>query len=280
MPPWTFIAAQIVRATTQALAMAALLLLIGAVAYGVPIPGSTFPAFVFYVVIGTATMCSLGIALSSFTPNADAASTIAPFTVVMLSFFSGVWIPVEQLPQWLETVGKIFPLYHLALGLQTSLAPGASGSGLTGENVAGAGDLGRGRRPHRQHAVPLGAAVRYLGGEALFGAGSRLCRLDLAVLRRRRRDQAVEQLPGRLDNRFDRLLEGLGVRLGGLGRAADLAHVLQRRRLDLVLGRGWIEIVEGPDISAHEADSRAVRPVRQSPWERYEILRRMQGGSS
>lgn len=135
MPPWTFIAAQIVRATTQALAMAALLLLIGAVAYGVPIPGSTFPAFVFYVVIGTATMCSLGIALSSFTPNADAASTIAPFTVVMLSFFSGVWIPVEQLPQWLETVGKIFPLYHLALGLQTALAPGASGSGLTGENV-------------------------------------------------------------------------------------------------------------------------------------------------
>jgi ABC-2 type transport system permease protein len=135
MPPWTFIAAQIARATVQALAMTALLLAVGAIAYGVPIPGSTFPAFALYVIVGTATLCSLGIALSAFTPTPDAASTIAPFTVVMLAFFSGVWIPVEQLPHWLETVGKIFPLYHLALGLQTTLAPDAKGSGLDAENL-------------------------------------------------------------------------------------------------------------------------------------------------
>jgi ABC-2 type transport system permease protein len=53
----------------------------------------------------------------------------------MLAFFSGIWIPVDQLPGWLETVGKVFPLYHLALGLQTSLAPGASGGGLEFQNV-------------------------------------------------------------------------------------------------------------------------------------------------
>jgi ABC-2 type transport system permease protein len=135
MPPWTFIAGQIGRATAQALAMTTLLLAVAAIAYGVPIPGSTFPAFVLYVVLGTATLCSLGIALSAFTPNADAASTIAPFTVVLLAFFSGIWIPVEQLPHGLETLGKIFPLYHLALGLQTTLAPSAKGSGLELENV-------------------------------------------------------------------------------------------------------------------------------------------------
>jgi ABC-2 type transport system permease protein len=135
MPPWTFIVGQIVRATTQALVMTVVLLAVGAVLYGVPIPGSTFPAFLLYVVLGTATMCSLGIALSAFTPTPDAASTIAPFTVVILAFFSGIWIPVDQLPAWLETVGKIFPLYHLALGLQTTLSPDATGSGLDGENV-------------------------------------------------------------------------------------------------------------------------------------------------
>ena len=98
-------------------------------------PARTLPAFVFYVVLGTATLCSLGIALSAFTPTADAASTIAPFTVVMLAFFSGVWIPVDQLPHGLETLGKVFPLYHLALGLQTTLSPDAGGSGLEAENV-------------------------------------------------------------------------------------------------------------------------------------------------
>ncbi len=135
MPPWAFIVAQIVRASAQALVMTALLLAIGAIAYGIPVPGSTFPAFVLYVLLGTATMCSLGIALSAFTPTVDAASTIAPFSVVLLAFFSGIWIPVDQLPQGLETLGKVFPLYHIALGLQTTLAPGASGTGLSAENV-------------------------------------------------------------------------------------------------------------------------------------------------
>jgi ABC-2 type transport system permease protein len=130
MPPWTFIAAQIIRAEAQALAMASVLLAIGAAAYGIPVPASTFPAFVLYLLLGTATLCSLGIALSAFTPTPDAASTIAPFSVVILSFVSGVWIPVETLPTWLETIGKVFPLYHLALGLQTTLAPGATGTGL------------------------------------------------------------------------------------------------------------------------------------------------------
>lgn len=130
MPPWTFIAGQIIRAEAQALAMATILLAIGALAYGIPVPAATFPAFVLYLLLGTATLCSLGIALSSFTPTPDAASTIAPFSVVILSFVSGVWIPVDQLPSWLETVGKVFPLSHLALGLQTTLAPGTSGSGL------------------------------------------------------------------------------------------------------------------------------------------------------
>lgn len=135
MPPWTFVVAQIVRAAAQALLVTALMLTLAAVAYGVPVPASTFPAFVLYILLGTATLCSLGIALTAFTPTVDAASTIAPFTVVMLAFFSGIWIPVEHLPHGLEVLGKVFPLYHLALGLQTTLSPHASGSGLELENV-------------------------------------------------------------------------------------------------------------------------------------------------
>jgi ABC-2 type transport system permease protein len=135
MPPWTFILAQIIRATLQAVVITALMLIVGSLFYQVQIPGSTLPGFIFYVILGTATMCVLGIALTIFTPTPDAASTIAPFSVVLLAFISGVWIPVQQLPHWLESVGKLFPLYHLSLGLQTTLAPGASGSGLSASNV-------------------------------------------------------------------------------------------------------------------------------------------------
>ena len=72
---------------------------------------------------------------TSILPTAEAAATIAPFTAVLLSFISGVFIPVEQLPNWLEEIGRVFPLAHLAEGLQTTLAPGATGSGLSGENL-------------------------------------------------------------------------------------------------------------------------------------------------
>ena len=55
-------------------------------------------------------MCILGIALTSILPTAEAAATIAPFTAVLLSFISGVFNPVEQLPNWLEEIGRVFPL--------------------------------------------------------------------------------------------------------------------------------------------------------------------------
>jgi len=136
MPAWSFIVAQIVRATIQAVLMTAVLLAVGAIAYGVDIPGANMVGFVVYLLLGVAVLCSLGIAITAITPTADAASTIAPFTVVILSFFSGVWIPVDTLPAGIEAIGKVFPLYHLAAGLQTSLAPGASSLGLDGANVA------------------------------------------------------------------------------------------------------------------------------------------------
>jgi ABC-2 type transport system permease protein len=109
---------------------------IGVLAYGVDFPGSSFIGFLVYVALGTATLCTLGIALTPFTPTVDAASTIAPFSVVILAFVSGVWIPIDQLPHWLEQVGRIFPLFHLAVGLQSTLSPEASGLGLEGGNVA------------------------------------------------------------------------------------------------------------------------------------------------
>ena len=135
MPPWVFMAAQVVRAILLIAFMTVILLLIGYFAYDVGFPGDTIGGFILYLVVGTATMCILGIALTAVLPTAEAAATIAPFSAVLLSFISGVFIPVDQLPNWLEEIGRVFPLSHLADGLQTTLAPGATGSGLSGENL-------------------------------------------------------------------------------------------------------------------------------------------------
>jgi ABC-2 type transport system permease protein len=135
LPPWVFMVAQVVRAILLILFMTVVLLLIGHFAYGVHFPGDTFGGFVVYLIVGTATMCVLGIALTALTPTAESAATIAPFSAVLLSFVSGVFIPVDQLPNWLQEIGRVFPLAHLADGLQTTLAPAATGSGLSGMNL-------------------------------------------------------------------------------------------------------------------------------------------------
>ena len=134
MPPWTFVAAMVLRSVVRGLMIVVALFLIGAIFFGVDIQAERVVGLVVYVALGTAVFTTLGMAVTAITPTAEAASAVGPFAVVILSFISGVFIPVDQLPNWLESVGKAFPLYHLADGLQTSLVSGA-GTGLT------AGDL-------------------------------------------------------------------------------------------------------------------------------------------
>jgi ABC-2 type transport system permease protein len=135
MPPWTFIVAEVLRVITLIAAMTLVMMLISHFAFEVDLPSESAVGFVVYVALGTATLAALGIGLTPFLPNADAASTVAPFTAVILSFISGVFIPVETLPNWLEQVGRAFPLAHLAEGLQRTLAA-TGGTGLDGGNVA------------------------------------------------------------------------------------------------------------------------------------------------
>jgi ABC-2 type transport system permease protein len=134
VPSWTFIASLVLRSMALVALMVVIILVLGAAAYGVDVRGEAILGLAVFAVLGTATMCALGIGLSAFAPNADAAGVIGPFSAVILSFVSGVFIPIDQLPNWLQDVGRVFPLYHLAAGMQTALGT-SSGTGLTGNDV-------------------------------------------------------------------------------------------------------------------------------------------------
>jgi ABC-2 type transport system permease protein len=135
LPPWTFMVAQVLRSVLTVALMVIGLLLIGRFAFNVSIPGKTVGGLIVYLVLGTAAFCTLGIALTVFTPTEEVASTVAPFTAVILSFVSGVFIPISTLPDWLQQIGRVFPLYHLADGLQNTFFPVGGGIGLSGSNV-------------------------------------------------------------------------------------------------------------------------------------------------
>lgn len=136
LPPWVFIVAHIVNSIFRALIVTVLIIVIGWAAWSVGLRAETIVGLVVYLVLGVAVMCSLGIALTVVVKTADAASTVAPFSAVILSFISGVFMPISILPTWLVDIGKVFPLAPLADGLQRVFSPYTTGTGLTWENVA------------------------------------------------------------------------------------------------------------------------------------------------
>jgi ABC-2 type transport system permease protein len=135
VPAWTFVAAQVLRSVAFAFAVGAVMLALGIVAYGVDLPAQTIPGFVIYLFLGTATLSALGIAATALAKNEESAQPIGAFVVVMLSFVSGIFISIDTLPNWLEAIGRVFPLYHLAAGLQTTTSEDPSGIGLSADDI-------------------------------------------------------------------------------------------------------------------------------------------------
>jgi ABC-2 type transport system permease protein len=138
MPPpaWTFVAAHVLRSVAFALAVGGVMIAIGIIFYGVDLPAQTVPGFIIALALGTATLSALGIAATALAKNEDSAQPIGAFTVVMLSFVSGIFIALDTLPNFLQEVGRLFPLYHLAQGLQSTVAMNPSGIGLSGSDAA------------------------------------------------------------------------------------------------------------------------------------------------
>jgi ABC-2 type transport system permease protein len=125
VPAWTFIVATVLRVAAMAGAVTAILLLIARLAYGVDVSAEALAEIVVYVGLGTATLCSAGMAATTMVTDVESASAALPLVAVLLSFISSIFVPVDQLPSWLAEVGRVFPLYHVAAGVQT--APGISG---------------------------------------------------------------------------------------------------------------------------------------------------------
>lgn len=133
VPVWTFVVATVLRVAVMVGLVTAILLLIARLAYGVDVSGEALAEIAVYVGLGTATLGSAGIAATTVATDVDTASAALPLVVVVLSFVSSIFVPVDQLPGWLAEVGRIFPIYHVAAGVQTALGTAGDTSLRTGD---------------------------------------------------------------------------------------------------------------------------------------------------
>jgi ABC-2 type transport system permease protein len=135
LPRWVYLTGVIGGAVITTLQLTALVLVIGKLLYDVDVRLATLPAFLAMVVLGTAAFSALGVAITAIIPNGDAAPAVTNAAVLPLSFFSGVWFPIDDAPAWVGTVAGLFPLRPFAHSLQHAFFPFSDAPGFVTSDV-------------------------------------------------------------------------------------------------------------------------------------------------
>jgi ABC-2 type transport system permease protein len=136
VPAAVIIAGRTLTAVGIAAVMTVLLLVIGALLYGVDPPATTAPAALVTLVIGVVSLSALGFAFAAFVPSENAAPPMANAIVLPLYFISGIFVPADQIPDWMATLAGIFPVKPLFEALLTAFDPNTTGAGFEWGHLA------------------------------------------------------------------------------------------------------------------------------------------------
>ena len=136
LPPASFILGKFMHNALISIFLVVVVVLSGVFIFDVPLPMRAMPAFLITLIVGTATFSCLGIAVTSIIPNADAAPAIVNATVLPLLFISDVFIPMDNAPNWLNTIAQVFPIRPFSLALQDSFDPFSKGATLDFLNLS------------------------------------------------------------------------------------------------------------------------------------------------
>jgi len=134
-PPWVFIAGRVGNAVVVSALMVVVVTLVGKLLYGAPVPWKQTPEVALILVVGAASFCCLGIALTSIIPSREAAPAITNVITLPLYFLSGVFIPENEIPDGVLTFAGFFPIRNFFEAFFAAYSPGAAGFGIEWWNL-------------------------------------------------------------------------------------------------------------------------------------------------
>ncbi len=113
MPPLAYFTAKIFMALTFSLIVVLGLFALGALFGEVAMPAMTWASLAAVLIAGALPFCAFGLALGYFCgPNS--APAIVNLLYLPLAFLSGLWIPVQALPTFLQKLAPALPPYHFS----------------------------------------------------------------------------------------------------------------------------------------------------------------------
>ncbi|MFI8276911.1 ABC transporter permease [Streptomyces sp. NPDC085929] len=125
MPPAAYFLGKVWMVLATGLAETAILLLVGSTLFDLDLPTSAakWLTFGWIFVLGLTGCALLGIAISSLPKSGKSASSVVVLPFLILQFISGVFIPVNAIPDWLLNIGALFPLKWMCQGLRGVFLP-------------------------------------------------------------------------------------------------------------------------------------------------------------
>jgi ABC-2 type transport system permease protein len=91
--------------------------------------------------LGMVATLPIGMVLGSVVPNTQKVGTWGMLPVLVVTGISGIFVPVQALWGWVQTVAQVFPTYWIGLGMRSAFLPDAAaslelgGSWRTGQTV-------------------------------------------------------------------------------------------------------------------------------------------------
>ena len=119
MPPAAYFSAKIVMALLFSLLVVLGLFVLGRLLFGVSLPLSSWAALLGTLLLGALPFCAMGLALG-YLAGPNSAAAVVNLVYLPMVFASGLWVPIEQLPGFMQAVASYLPPYHyaqLALGM-------------------------------------------------------------------------------------------------------------------------------------------------------------------
>ncbi|WP_086820125.1 ABC transporter permease [Allokutzneria sp. NRRL B-24872] len=115
--PAMVLIAQIIVGASTALVSTAVVVGVGHLALGIPLPSNVL-AFAGTLALSIAALFSVGLVVAALAPTTRAATAAGMMLFFPSMFLGGVWTPKEAMPSWLATIGDFTPLGAALQGLR------------------------------------------------------------------------------------------------------------------------------------------------------------------
>jgi ABC-type multidrug transport system permease subunit len=135
-PRWVLIGGRMGAALVLGLTSTALVIAAGVLFYDLIVPSRSVAAIIVTLLIASASFSALGLALAMALPTMQLTLAVSNGVVIPLAFISDMFMIGGRMPQWLATIGWLFPLKHLTALFADALNPYLTGSGFELDHLA------------------------------------------------------------------------------------------------------------------------------------------------